>query len=367
MTASDAFDVVFGRYGKSVFDMKEVYGFDLSETLGSCRNACAVEGVYFNFVDNCDFNAVAARFQKQDLMAFFVGIPIILTAFFHTFLSDPSILSSIGRPEKGATGEKPKELLRDLSSIGFLQRLAYSNCEHRQMIARSLASSAIYFIFAHELAHLQLGHLLFLRDNYYSNRLEEIPVDDLSNNDLPLRRALEIDADNGAAFTSLRYWRMNFNMADANVDEAQRDRLWLLSIYLLFSIFSLIGRRTRGHGHSTHPSPGARTGSIMLALWSLKSENPSDERPLSSDLWRDSYIQEAKTWLISQSRDASTAEESIFGMSPEGLIAELSPAFRIINDIAKELDGYRKARLEQLGLPFIDWRKGHTFFDEFSA
>ena len=49
------------------------------------------------------------------------------------------------------------------------------------------------------------------------------------------------------------------------------------------------------------------------------------------------------------------------------VVSELRPTLQLLNSLGTELDVHRRARCDRLGISFVDWRRPHTFFDNWPA
>ena len=101
-----------------------------------------------------------------------------------------------------------EELRNPLGTFSFSRYLPRDPV--RLFAAQHLAACAYLILFAHELAHLELCHLSFLRDELGLEEHQEVTAIPLSDNEALLFRTLEWDADNSALATSLKVWRLSF-------------------------------------------------------------------------------------------------------------------------------------------------------------
>ena len=294
MTPDEAFKLAFSRYGEAVRD--GAFGYDMRGLLSSGRSDAG--RAHFGIVDSPHLNAVATRVAGIELTAFFAGAPICLLNAFNAFLSDPDVLPLIGDPSKGSPALGAVEVF-DHYAILARGGIGPPKCPHRSTLARNLASSAQCFLLFHERAHIELGHLELLSTRFGAHALEECAFGPMDDAVLAVRRALELDADNAAAFTSLRMWRDTW-IADEAVGprDSDRDALWLLSLYFVFSLFDLVTPSARNRRRATHPSPRTRAFAVLLAVEGLRWLPDLNVPPV---VWMGpkNFLKQASTWLRS--------------------------------------------------------------------
>jgi hypothetical protein len=231
--------------------------------------------IYCRFVNSTEVNAVATIYRGHELVALFHGLANFINPHVAAFLSDPTMFREIGDPDKdGPLGDPEKdaalaevnvmrvELLRTHPALGMAP---LSRCPVRSQAALKIMSCALLFVHAHEVAHIVLGHLDLLRDLFGIATYEELPLASLSAAECELRRALELQADQSAALTSLHMFRQQMLSAGPN-EFADADTLWAIAVESLFALFGLAMSRRRVNALTTHPSPLARWMSVRLSV-----------------------------------------------------------------------------------------------------
>jgi hypothetical protein len=184
--------------------MKAVAGWGASIGLSPPRE------VYFDFIDNSSFNALADVVGDVGLIALFYGAAMLPFDMFLRMLNHPSVLQRIG--DSTIERVNPHHLdglvldiqdLREQRAInGYPVNATVARNESRTSFAFFSFIIAFDFLFCHELMHIMRGHLDYSqRDLGLPFMLEAAQV--TSARDPITSQALECDADMGAATSCL--------------------------------------------------------------------------------------------------------------------------------------------------------------------
>jgi hypothetical protein len=355
MTHEQAFALAFAKYGRQV---EGAFGHDMRELIHSCQAEAG--GAYFGITESLRVNAIATMVDDLELITFFAGLPVFLFNVCNAFLSDPSVLTSTGDTTKESASTDMAAILRpEYMTIGAPPLLP--KCKLRAEYARAMASSAQAFLLFHERSHIELGHLGFLRSNLGALELEECSayVEDAPHAEV--LRALEIDADNGAAFTSLAMWREYWKAAPpADLCDTDRDTLWLLSIFFVFAALEISRPGLVDSTRATHPSPWVRVVCIWQALDSPNVSEVNSIEPFAGARTTGGTIGEAMRWISSNVRLSDGRRWIFKNLSGKEVISERNPCLLKVNELAPMLDKHRRQRCERLGIRFLDWRTPHV-------
>jgi len=202
-----------------------------SQLLYVCRTFAP--DVYVGLVNNPSFNAVATVASGRDLIGLYVGsFEIIHNAFFN-LLSRRDCLTSIGDASAEQADSVPANLREPVLSRPIDPT--------RGRAAMDLAFCACLILYYHELSHIELCHLPFLREHLGVTEYSEMQVPPLSTQHVWLYRTLEDDADISGAVTSARVWKFWYEHMDfSHLDPMGWDRTWVTAAHMLFWIMELL-------------------------------------------------------------------------------------------------------------------------------
>jgi hypothetical protein len=134
----------------------------------------------------------------------------------------------------------------------------------RLRAALHLALNAALFLFIHELAHVSRGHLVLLRTDFARANYTEIPFEPLPVEEAEVRRALELDADEGAATGSFTIWKALYTRgAFPALEPLGLEESWTISIVMLFRIITSMRSSSPDPSTASHPSPDTRLVHIL--------------------------------------------------------------------------------------------------------
>lgn len=218
----------------------------------------------FEFVKRWNLNAFAADADERPVIMFHAGTPFALFDLYNALFSVGKLLPQYEGSAESALVPKTAFLSDDYSRLAEQrtlpaedqrQPLAYINIysaptmprsDLRRNMARNAYFDAIFFLFAHELGHIDCGHLELLRRRYNLLCLAEInaatetaatPIDAV------VLQALEIQADSYAISRQILKYLPTDNpyMQHAqemgtgrSLEEGERYQLWLVTVGILF-------------------------------------------------------------------------------------------------------------------------------------
>ena len=248
---------------------------------------------------------------------------------------------SIGDPSAEAIEQQVIEELRN--PLGTFSFSRYLPRDPVRRFAATLAA-ALLILFAHELAHLELCHLSFLRDELGLEEHQEVTAIPLSDNEALLFRTLEWDADNSALATSLRCGDIFFHQSWI-FRRFQRLALQGVGLSLpsySFGLWILFKLKNDG-AYRHHPSPHARfVSSLMQATHygfvpELSNGNHMNEDSLSG-------------WVVKNGFPSQMVDDAHTGRSLDGVVQELVETKENYERIMDCLASYQAARLGARGV-----------------
>ncbi|MHC2635126.1 hypothetical protein ACVIU7_009436 [Bradyrhizobium liaoningense] len=261
MDKSSVFDIALRRYGGRLHipaldsETAQVYAAYSRYFDGALKWASATNA-HCDWVDNFQFNALATVARGHELIGMFSGIVIRTQQYFYCFLSDPSVLASIGN----ASSETPN--VASLRSLGLQDPTIYARARaptdpKRKNLADALTVCTVMCIFFHELAHTTRCHLPFYREVIGATSYLELPATELTPEESRLRILLELDADHFGAFNHLGFWRMLYEgLFGLSPIPLTAEECWCISVTMSFFIMGSFARRSSEH--PSHPPPAMR-------------------------------------------------------------------------------------------------------------
>jgi hypothetical protein len=223
--------------------------------------------IYFDFIDNWEFNARAFRCDGNYFIGVYRGALVTLGVLFDRMLADQRILPFIGKAEEEVAALPP---ITALARIGtdFIQALdsvsTFSRPRDpaRQALASVMMDMAFDFLTAHEFAHIANGHL-----DYYTSRgisaIDEVAGTPGDAEDKLISQTMEMDADGTAVLISLgSEWRKIGQQADYYRYPGLVSLFWSYAVSSLFRIFG--DARLTGGDVTLESYPRWRLRSVML-------------------------------------------------------------------------------------------------------
>jgi hypothetical protein len=231
-------------------------------------------GIYCDYVDTDELNAVASIYKGRELVAIFSGLINFFYKYFAAFLSDPNMFTTIGDPCKdlNATEANAARLrfIKQHPKSGFAP---LSCCSIRSEAILEVIYCCTLFLHAHEVAHIVLGHLDLLKDEHGINVHEELPIVPLSLEEGDLRKAFELQADQSAALTSLHLFRQRIDAQPQDKRVANADLLWAIAVDAIFVLFELAAISKGCSRSLTHPDPFIRWTSVRVCVGERAEEH----------------------------------------------------------------------------------------------
>jgi tetratricopeptide (TPR) repeat protein len=273
----------------------------------------------FEFVDRWDVNAWAILAEERPLILFHAGIPFSLFELFNSLLARNEILKDLfGATEPNSpafsrpkldysylkSGSWPASIPLTPKQVEALTRngnevhpdarymvnwshyvQSRPHASNRQKFAHEAYTTALHFLFCHELGHIDRGHLELRNRHTNSFALHEVsyaqsPSPTMVSFDANVLQALESDADTYALAHAMRIYYPKAtlggyepSLGDRKPGDPQCHRLFLFSIGVLF-LFMEYQRTSKKRGVSflkslfgnatTHPSSFVRIQALVL-------------------------------------------------------------------------------------------------------
>ena len=219
--------------------------------------------LYIDFVNNPSFNAIAICSNGQEFVGVFAGAVDFLFRCFLSFMADPATLPQVG----DVAGEIARTTTwPDLTLITDPEKSRIPRDTTRRDAAGLLALYAAHFLLHHEFTHLFRGHLILLNEEFSLSEFHELSAMPLTSDEARVRRALELDADHGAATFILEAFREASRSRNLpHLDVVGPDIAWALCMAMVFHIMWAQDVVTRREEERTHPSPATRWLSIMFS------------------------------------------------------------------------------------------------------
>jgi hypothetical protein len=216
-------------------------------------------GVQISYIDNKAFNSFATTESGRDIVGMYIGSLEILHNCFLNLLSSRNCLTSIGNASAERGDAKAMNLLEPFTS-GPVDPI-------RSRAAKDLAFCASIILFYHELSHVELCHIPFLRQQLRIDEYVELNAAPLSQKQCLLLRTLENDADITGAVSSTLVWKFFYeNMKLSYLDPIGWERTWITAAHMLYWVMELMNPHHTNRKKSTHPSPYFRMISVMDAV-----------------------------------------------------------------------------------------------------
>jgi hypothetical protein len=210
------------------------------------------------FLANLGFNAVAASDGARHAIGINVGAVMLIARYAYCLFSDPLMFPTVGEPSREHVDAETVAALRNPVAQKTSGR-SLPRDPTRVQAAEQLSVAAYLVLFFHELGHIQLGHLGFIKHRFGATAHREITVTPLAAEHAALLRALEWEADAGALYRSLRVWRELWPLYDEpGLAPLTPDESWFLAVDLLFWIMDFAQPVLGFRALATHPSPLAR-------------------------------------------------------------------------------------------------------------
>jgi hypothetical protein len=298
-------------------------------------------GIYCDYVDTDELNAMASIYKGHELVALFMGLINFIDPYYAAFLSDPLMFQEIGDPSKDGKADKLKAIrIECLNKYPTLGAAPLSVCPIRSRAIVRLIQCGLLFLHAHEIAHIVLGHLDLLTDEFGMSVYEELPIVPLSLKESNLRKALELQADQSAALTSLHLFRQQLEKPSDEEEFKNADLLWSIAVESIFVLLELVIDRKGIRPSVTHPSPFARWLNVKLNVCEQAEEHGIRRLQLSETGL--SPMKQVINWLTTNSL---TEGRSLFPHNDANSAAgELLSTWEAIRPYEGKLEHYRAIR-----------------------
>jgi hypothetical protein len=286
------------------------------------------------FLADMTFNAVATSDGSRYAIGINIGAAVLTARYAYCLMSDPTIFPEIGDPSCETVDPYVIESLRrpiDWTSYGrYLPRNPV-----RLGAAKQLSLAACLMLFFHEINHVELGHLDFVRDQLGATEYREIRAAPVDIEDSAILRALEWEADLAALHRSLQVWRVLYPLFDVPALAALTpEASWFLAVELLFWIMDFVEPDKHVGLLATHPSPMARLVNARelttVASWVSTQD---DAGPLVP-------------W-ISRNGFSSAALKDPLYRDPNRILDEVGETSQRLAELIHVLDSYRRLPSER--------------------
>ena len=219
--------------------------------------------LYIDFVNNPTFNAIATCISGREFVGVFAGAVDFLFRCFLSFMAASDTLPQVGDVAGEIASTTPWS---DLKPITDPEKSRIPRDTTRRDAAGLLALHAAHFLLHHEFTHLFRGHLILLNKEFSLSEFFELPTMPLTMDEARVRRALELDADHGAATIRLEAFRQASLSGNLPyLDAVGPDLAWALCVAMVFHIMWAQDVVTRQNEERTHPSPATRWLSVMFS------------------------------------------------------------------------------------------------------
>lgn len=223
--------------------------------------------IYFDFIDNWDFNARAFRHDGRYFIGVNRGALATICVLFDRMLADPRILPFVGKSEEEAAdlpliptiGDLRTDFIQALDSVPEFPR---PRDPARQALASVMMATAFDFLTAHEFAHIANGHV-----DFDANRgilaIDEVAGTTGDVEDKLISQTMEMDADGTAVLISLgSEWRKIGQGSDYYRYPGLVSLFWSYAVSSLCRIFG--DTRLTGGDVTLESYPRWRLRSVMI-------------------------------------------------------------------------------------------------------
>jgi hypothetical protein len=161
--------------------------------------------IYFDFVEDSRFNAVAMTIDSDHLIVMTSRALVDIPGVFRRLFALPQFAPHIGDPSKEEEFGVPYVPI-DARTMSLIDLLPYPerlpNCPQRRLVATRCSQIAFDFLLLHEVGHLRNGHLPYLFRGKPGQLAEADSVAN-ANDEVVARHTFEMDADSHAVVHSV--------------------------------------------------------------------------------------------------------------------------------------------------------------------
>lgn len=250
--------------------------------------------LYVGFLESVRPNALANKHGDVHIAAMHTGLAMVILEFAWFVMAQGEVFPEIGdinqETSPAALDGIPPGLSVLLQTLEFggvaetanLTAPIMPNDPYRSAASYYLALLMMRFVWQHELAHCQLGHIDFLRDVGRHAESSTLGFDELNLNELEqmalsldsrILQCLEFEADGYALGQSIGIQVENKENIDgiAALPRDLRLRMTLFGIYAMSWLMEAMASTfTRGRLAITHPAPIRRLQMTQnMAVWEL--------------------------------------------------------------------------------------------------
>src|ERR1039458_4389946 len=203
-------------------------------------------GVYFDFVRNPEINAFAFKSEDRYFIGITAGAFYMLELVIMRMLSDSRVFTIIGNP--GEECELPPLTIyaphsQRMFKAGNIAQSPKTPARHAYAV--NLIESAIRFLVGHEIAHITLGHVDYMKSKTGAALIAEVGARAADKERLIERQCMEIHADTRSVFSGIESVRLTHKFAGSTpsawsrkaLTEAQLIFDWASAMNLLFRLF----------------------------------------------------------------------------------------------------------------------------------
>jgi len=297
--------------------------------------------IYCDYVDTDELNAMACIYKGRELVAIFAGLINFINPYYAAFLTDPRMFHEIGNPEKDKKAEKLNamriEYLKEYPTLGAAP---LSLCPVRSSAIIRVIECGLLFLHTHEVAHIILGHIDLLKNEFGISTYEELPIESFTEEECNLRRALELQSDQSAALTSLYLFRKHISRYSENGKFKNADILWSIAVESLFVLFELVMIKKGISRSKTHASPFTRWLNVKVNVLDQAEEHGIKRLELPKK--GESAINQVRNWLTT---NGLADGKTLFpGNEADNTMDELFSTWEHIKPHEGRLEQYRADR-----------------------
>ena len=253
----ELFKLVFSRYGnpgffpitnfddkKGLEEIKAILQFCIS----THKRGYGEKGeIYFDYIDNRNFNALATTANGYEFISIFSGTIFHLYRLFFSFMSDPKVLPTFGNID----GELiSTEVINSIASNTF--ELQHPKDKARFVAAQNFALVCCLLILTHEIGHIANCHVHLLKNRFSLEVYEEIPMSPSVKNEL--FHAFEWEADEYSGVCTYLFLQ-HFGSIIPIVETLGVDYILSVSSLMLFLYMHNLSGSEFHSESTTHPSP----------------------------------------------------------------------------------------------------------------
>ena len=267
------------------------------------------------YVANAAVNAIAGEWGGQESIALFSGTALRLMAVAQTVMANPQLMSTIGSTAgEQASDADVRAILDPRTPIIVAEppadplRAAYAN---------ALTVIGIHYVFAHELAHLAMGHVAHIATGG-SNAGAFLEYDAATPRHRGardrLQRFLEFEADTGAVMVSMPFVLDVVRTASLNPFSpgsgtcADLVTLWASGVGLVYTVLHHANARS-----GSHPPPIPRYYNAMMLGLSVAVQRQDECAEAYGDAVAQAHSALKRLWSVAGTESLAVRVLKRFG------------------------------------------------------